>query len=178
MTGNHLESIGEIMISAGDFAKIDLDVALMRQLGDESLDRVDRHDRVVIALQDQARGGAWGEKGEVVNIRRRGDHDKALDLRPAHQQLHADPGAERVASHPTLRGGRVGGLEPVERGRRIRQLALTLRGRNLLVQCDAEVDRFEEALFGVLAAPEREALRRLLIRIIAADRSARSVRTL
>jgi DNA-binding MarR family transcriptional regulator len=56
--------------------------------------------------------------------------------------------------------------------RRIRRLELTLRGRNLLVQCDAEVDRFEKALFGVLAAPERETLRRLLIRIIAAERSA------
>lgn len=62
--------------------------------------------------------------------------------------------------------------------RRIRQLGLTLRGRNLLVQCDAEVDRFEEALFCVLAAPERETLRRLLIRVIAADRSAQATESL
>jgi DNA-binding MarR family transcriptional regulator len=58
--------------------------------------------------------------------------------------------------------------------RRIRRLGLTLRGRNLLVQCDAEVDRFEDALFCALAAPERETLRELLIRLIAADRSAQA----
>jgi DNA-binding MarR family transcriptional regulator len=62
--------------------------------------------------------------------------------------------------------------------RRIRRLELTLRGRNLVVQCDAEVDRFEEALFGVLAAPERETLRRLLIRIVAAERSAQATEPL
>jgi DNA-binding MarR family transcriptional regulator len=62
--------------------------------------------------------------------------------------------------------------------RRIRRLELTLRGRNLLVQCDGEVDRFEEALFGVLAAPERETLQRLLIRVIAADRSAQATESL
>jgi DNA-binding MarR family transcriptional regulator len=62
--------------------------------------------------------------------------------------------------------------------RRIRRLELTLRGRNLLVQCDAEVDRFEEAVFGVLAAPEREMLRRLLIRVIVAERSAQATEPL
>jgi DNA-binding MarR family transcriptional regulator len=62
--------------------------------------------------------------------------------------------------------------------RRIRRLELTLRGRNLLVQCDAEVDRFEEALFGGLTAPERQTLRGLLIRIIVADRSAQATESL
>jgi DNA-binding MarR family transcriptional regulator len=62
--------------------------------------------------------------------------------------------------------------------RRIRRLGLTLRGRNLMVQCDAAVDRFEEALFCVLAAPERETLRRLLIRVVAADRSAQATEPL
>jgi hypothetical protein len=42
----------------------------------------------------------------------------------------------------------------------------------------AEVDRFEEALFGVVAAPEQETeqetRRRLLIRVIAAKRSAQA----
>jgi DNA-binding MarR family transcriptional regulator len=62
--------------------------------------------------------------------------------------------------------------------RRIRQLQLTPRGRNLLGRCDAEVDRFEEAFFGALSAPERETLRRLLIRVIAADRSAQGTESL
>ncbi len=62
--------------------------------------------------------------------------------------------------------------------RRIRRLELTPRGRNLLAQCDAEVDRFEEAFFGALTVPEQETLRRLLIRLIAADRSAQATESL
>lgn len=62
--------------------------------------------------------------------------------------------------------------------RRVRRLELTSRGRNLLAQCDAEVDRFEEAFFGALAAPEQQMLRRLLIRLIAADRGAQATESL
>jgi DNA-binding MarR family transcriptional regulator len=62
--------------------------------------------------------------------------------------------------------------------RRVRPLELTPRGRNLLAQCDAEVDRFEEAFFGALAAPEQGTLRQLLIRLIAADRSAQATEPL
>ena len=58
--------------------------------------------------------------------------------------------------------------------RRTRRLQLTPKGRNLLAQCDAEVDRFEQAFFGALTAPEREVLRKLLVRVIAADRSAQA----
>src|SRR5260370_29186468 len=58
--------------------------------------------------------------------------------------------------------------------RRVRTLQLTPRGRNLLAQCDAEVDRLEEGLFGALAAPEQETLRRLLITGIVAARSAQA----
>ena len=62
--------------------------------------------------------------------------------------------------------------------RRVRPLELTPRGRNLLAQCDAEVDRFEEAFFGVLAAPEQEMLRHLLVSLIAADRGAQATESL
>jgi DNA-binding MarR family transcriptional regulator len=62
--------------------------------------------------------------------------------------------------------------------RRVRALQLTPRGRDLLAQCDAEVDRLEEAFFGALAVPEREALRRLLLRVIVADRSAQATEAL
>jgi DNA-binding MarR family transcriptional regulator len=62
--------------------------------------------------------------------------------------------------------------------RRVRQLQLTPRGRNLLGRCDAEVDGFEEAFFGALSAPEQETLRRLLIRVIAADRNAQATDSL
>ena len=62
--------------------------------------------------------------------------------------------------------------------RRARPLQLTPRGQNLLAQCDAEVDRFEEAFFGALAAPEQDTLRRLLIRVIVADRGAQATEAL
>jgi hypothetical protein len=58
--------------------------------------------------------------------------------------------------------------------RRVRRLELALRGRDLLVECDAEVDRFEEALLRLLAAPQRETLRPSLITVIAAERSAQA----
>jgi len=62
--------------------------------------------------------------------------------------------------------------------RRARQLRLTPKGRALLVRCDAEVDRFEHAFFGALSAPERDMLRQLLIKVIAADRGAPATATL
>jgi DNA-binding MarR family transcriptional regulator len=62
--------------------------------------------------------------------------------------------------------------------RRTRQLQLTPKGRNLLARCDAEVDRFEQAFFGALTAPEREVLREFLVRVIAADRGAQATAAL
>ena len=55
MRDEGVDAVGEVMIGAGDLAEVDLDVALVRQLGDELLHRFDRHDRVLVALQDQAR---------------------------------------------------------------------------------------------------------------------------
>jgi DNA-binding MarR family transcriptional regulator len=56
--------------------------------------------------------------------------------------------------------------------RRARQLQLTPKGRALLARCDAEVDRFEQAFFGALSAPERDVLRQLLVKVVAVDRGA------
>src|SRR3546814_1978432 len=42
----------------------------------------------------QARGGAGCKEGEIVHVRRRRDRNEAGDLRPAHEELHADPRAE------------------------------------------------------------------------------------
>jgi DNA-binding MarR family transcriptional regulator len=62
--------------------------------------------------------------------------------------------------------------------RRTRALQLTPKGRNLLARCDAEVDRFEQAFFGALTAPEREVLREFLVRVVAADRAAQATAAL
>ena len=60
----------------------------------------------------------------------------------------------------------------------MRALQLTPKGRALLARCDAEVDRFERAFFGELSGAEQEVLRGLLIRVIAADRSAQATASL
>ncbi len=50
--------------------------------------------------------GQGARNEEVVQVRLRRDRDEALDLGAAHQQLHADPGAEREARNPA--GARFG----------------------------------------------------------------------
>ena len=59
---------------------------------------------------------------------------------PAHQELHADPGAEGVARHPALRGGRVDRLQPVQRRGRVGQLADALVELALAAADAAEVE--------------------------------------
>ena len=128
------------MIGARHLAEVDLDVALMRQLGDELLHRFDRHQIVLGAVQDEARGGAGREKREVVDIGRRGHGDEALDLGPPHQQLHRDPGAERKAGDPAGGRIRVIGLQPVERRGGVGQFALAAVEAALAASHSAEVE--------------------------------------
>jgi hypothetical protein len=45
-------------------------------------------------VDKQVRRRAGREKGEVEAVGWRGDGDKFIDLGPAHQQLHRDPGTE------------------------------------------------------------------------------------
>src|SRR5262249_44369827 len=68
------------------------------------------------------------------------DRDKSLDLRSAHQQLHADPGAEGKSCNPATACFRIDRLCPVERGRRIRQFALPVVERTLAAPNAAEIE--------------------------------------
>ncbi len=101
----------------------DLDAALRLQALRQLADGVRRHDAVLVAVDHQAGRRAGREEREVIEVRRRGDADEALDLGAAHQQLHGDPGAERDAGDPAALGVRLDDLQPVERGSRVRQLA-------------------------------------------------------
>src|SRR3546814_13457709 len=112
------------MPGATDHALVDVDATLARQLVDQLLHRVLRHHLVLVALNDQAGGGAGGEEAEVVHVGRRRHRDEAVDLRPAHQELHADPGAEGEAGDPARLGVVVVGLQPVWCRGRIRKLSL------------------------------------------------------
>ena len=53
MGDERINAIGEVMIGAWNLAKIDFDVTLVLQLGYELLHRLDRHDSILVALQDQ-----------------------------------------------------------------------------------------------------------------------------
>jgi hypothetical protein len=72
-------------------------VLLRIELIDEFANRGLGNQFVRIAMQHEAATGTRSEEAKVVVIGRRRDADPAGNLRPAHQQLHADEGTERVA---------------------------------------------------------------------------------
>ncbi|KIT94836.1 hypothetical protein QT23_00190, partial [Staphylococcus aureus] len=121
----------EEVVRARDGVVMDGDVLLRAQLVDQLLHRARRHHLVILALDDDARGRAGGEEGEVEHVRRRGDRDEAADLRTAHQQLHADPGAEAEAGDPGAARLRMEALHPVERARGVGQFADAVVERSL-----------------------------------------------
>src|SRR6476659_3208138 len=77
-------------------------------------------------MHEQPGGRAGREEREIEAVRGGRDRDEALDLGPAHQELHADPRAERYAGDPAGAGLRVDRLGPVERGGGVRELALAV----------------------------------------------------
>jgi len=105
----------EEVVGALDGAGLDRDALLQRQACNELLDIGLRHDLVLLRADDQAGRRAGGEEGEVVGVCRRRHRNEAVDLGAPHQQLHADPGAERVAGDPARLGVGIHALQPVER---------------------------------------------------------------
>ena len=99
-----------------------------------------RRDAVLVAMDEQARRGAGGEKAKIEAVGGWGDRDEALNLRSAHQELHADPGAERDASDPAGARLRADRLRPVESGGGVRQFALTMVEGALRPSDAAEVE--------------------------------------
>src|SRR3977135_1048224 len=61
-------------------------------------------------------------------------------LERQHQELHTDPRSEREAGDPAASGLRIDRLRPIERGRRIRELALPMVERALAASDTAEVE--------------------------------------
>jgi len=66
-----VELVGVEVIGAADHAVVDQDVALARQALGQLLHRIVRHDVVLVALQDQARGRAGCQEGEIEHVGRR-----------------------------------------------------------------------------------------------------------
>src|SRR5580700_9026372 len=140
--GSHqrLDLAVEEMIGAGDDLLLDDDAFLRLEFFNEVGDVARRHHRVLVAVDDQAGGRAGRQEREVVEIGRRRDRDETLDLRPAHQKLHADPGAEREACDPAAARLGVDGLRPVKRCCGIRQFADAVIEAALAAAYAAEVE--------------------------------------
>ncbi|MPL92923.1 hypothetical protein SDC9_39047 [bioreactor metagenome] len=113
----------EEVIRPLDLLVRDGDSLLLAQLADQGVGVLRRRHAVGGAVDDQARGGAGGKEAEIIHVRRRRDRDEAGDLGPAHQKLHADPGAEAEARDPAMLRVRVHRLQIVECRGSIRQLA-------------------------------------------------------
>ncbi len=111
-----LDPVFEEVVRAGHDGMFDHGALLGFQLINLLDHFLQRRHPVEIAVDEQARTRAGGEKGEVEAVGWRGDGDKTLDLGPAHEQLHRDPRTERRAGDPAGARGRINGLDPVERG--------------------------------------------------------------
>ena len=121
--GHLLGMLGEHVIGALEHPVVDADALLGVQLVHQLAHRALGHEFVGVAVQHQPAARAGGEEAEIVVVRRRRDADPAGNLRPAHQQLHADERTERIPGDPQTAVVRVHRLHPVERGGGVADLA-------------------------------------------------------
>ena len=75
------------------------------------------------AVDQKARRWARRKEVEVIEVGQRRNADEAVDLGPAHQQLHRDPGSERDAGDPAGLRVRLDDLQPIEGRGRVGKLA-------------------------------------------------------
>src|ERR1043166_6110765 len=136
----HVDLAVEEMVRAGNDFLIDHDSLLGLELLDQRGHVLGRDHRVLVAVHDHPGGRAGREKGEIVEIRGRRDRDEAFDLGPAHEKLHADPGAEREAGDPAAARFGIDRLRPVERRGGIREFALAVVEGALAAPHAAEVE--------------------------------------
>ena len=82
-----VDLVVEEMVGAGDDPLVDNDPLLRLELFDQRVDVLLRRDRILVAMDDQARGRARREEREVIEVRLRRDRDEALDFRPTPRKL-------------------------------------------------------------------------------------------
>src|SRR5262249_43469173 len=128
------------MIGALHNLLLDHNALLGLQLVDQRRHIVVRNDGVLVPMNDEPRRRAGSEEREIVQICWRADRDKAFDFWTAHQKLHPYPGAERKARDPAALGLWIDRLRPVERGRGIRQFALSVIERALAAADPAKIE--------------------------------------
>src|SRR6516162_133252 len=79
-----LDLVLEEVVGTSDDGMLNLDTLLYLGLGCELGDRVGGNDTILIAINQQPRCWAGGEKGVVIKIGRRGNTYEAGDLGPTH----------------------------------------------------------------------------------------------
>src|SRR4051812_19156265 len=119
---------------------LELHALLGLHLLDDADHVLHRGDPVFRAMDEKARGRAGSQEGEIIPIGHGGDRDEALDLRTAHEQLHADPRSEGDAGDPAGARVRVHGLSPIESRRRVREFALAVVESALAAADAAEIE--------------------------------------
>jgi len=130
----------EEVVGSGNHIVMDSDMALSTELIDQLLRRGRRRYLIGLALDDNARRRAWRKESEVIEVGGRCNRDEALDLGPAHQQLHADPGAKADTRNPGRLCFGVDRLNPIKRARRIGQFANTIIENALAFAHAAEIE--------------------------------------
>src|SRR5216683_1990241 len=123
-----------------NFSLVDHDALLGLELLDQRVDILGRHHGVFLAMHDQARRRAGRQEREIIEIGGRRDRNKTFDLGPAHQQLHADPGAERKSRDPAGTRLRIDSLRPIQRGSRVRKFAGAVIERSLAAANAAKIE--------------------------------------
>src|SRR5690606_11816661 len=128
------------VIGAGNRALRDRDSLLRVQLVYESLHVLRRRHAVVAAVDDEAGRWAGCQEREVVEVWLRRNRHETFDFWAAHQELHADPRAERIAGNPAVLRIRMERLDPVERCGGIRKLASPMVERALAAADATEIE--------------------------------------
>src|ERR1700722_14215455 len=135
---------------------LDGDALLGLQFLDQPHNLFQWRDPVLVAMDEQAGRGAGRKKAVIKAIGGGSDGNEALDLGPAHQELHADPGAERDAGDPAGARLRADRLRPIEGGSSVRQFALAVVEGALGPSDAAEVEAqhgkpaFSKTIIGVI----------------------------
>src|SRR3546814_18438344 len=110
----------EEVVRARDHVVVDRDVLLRAQLVDQLLHRARRDDFVGVALDDDARGRAGREEGEIVHVGGRRHRDEQANLGAGLKKMYTGSRKEksRFGKQGFGESEYVGGAESIEKKKR------------------------------------------------------------
>src|SRR5450631_660552 len=115
-----LDAILKEMVCSRNHRMLNRYALLSLELFNEAGDFLQRRDAILISVHAKTRGGTRCQKRKIEAVGGGRYRDKTLDFRPPHQELHADPGAERYPRDPGAARFRIERLRPVKGRRRVR----------------------------------------------------------